>query len=965
VRKAHKHPLGLDGHAECDDTHTGALLERERELATLEAALTAARAGRGQVVLVEAAAGLGKTSLLRAACEIGADMGFATLRVRATELERDFAFGCVRQLLGPVVTRASEPKARRLFDHAAALSEPLFAELGTSTLSPSSDTAHAMLYGLYWLLNNLVEDHPLLLSVDDAHWSDVESLRFLVYLTPRLDGLTLAIVASTRTEGVTAELAQIATAPEALVLRPRPLSAVATATLCERQLGVQVAPEFAAACREVSGGNPFFLEELLREAVEQQLSMGPQDVDRLRQIGPSTVTQALLLRLSAIPGAHALVRAVAVLGDGSNLAEAANLAGLSPEEAARVADQLVRMEILRPRTSLEFVHPIVRESVYKDIGSYERAVAHARAAEILAARGASDERVAAQIVEAEPGGESERVSILCRVAEGALVRGAPAAAVAWLSRALAEPPPPEARGQVLLELGSAQLRLGVPEAICHLAEAVELISDPPLLARSVRNLALALTLSGDADRSVAAIESAIDAVEGADREVALVLEADLAAHAQQASLEARVAAVGRLERYAGLDGATPGERLVLASLAFERGRVSESASDAAQHMERALAGGRLLAEQEVDVAGPFYHLVIGLLATDALDLLDECLDQALADARTRGSIPAVGLVTAYRARLLLQRGAVDRAESDARTALELLAAHGVRLGVPIAQAFLIEALVERGELDTAEEALQSGPARGAIPPGLTSNFLLEARGVLHLAQGRTSEALNDLSEFGRRDELWGGASPLASRWRSRASLALAMAGDEAKAFAMAAEDLTLARRWGAPSGIGVALQAVARANGGMAAIQQLREAVNVLEGSPARLEHAHALIDLGAALRRANHRSDAQNIFHQGVALATSCGARRLAARGLIELRAAGGRPRKRGHLGREQLTVSEHRVAELASAGRSNPEIAQTLFVTRKTVETHLSRVYRKLGITGRDELAWALAQFGPPTGS
>jgi DNA-binding CsgD family transcriptional regulator len=942
-----------------------ALLEREREVTALETTLTAAREGRGRFVLVEAPAGLGKTSLLGAACEMGAGMGFATLRARATELERDFAFGCVRQLLEPVVARTSEPERDRLFDHAAALSAPLFSEFAASTLSPSSDTAHAMLHGLYWLLNNLVDERPLVLSVDDVHWSDAESLRFLAYLTPRLDGLALAVVASMRPEGVTGELARLATAPESHVLRPGPLSAEATATLCERRLGRQVAPEFAAACRDATGGNPFFLEALLREASEQRLSTGSQDVDRLRQVGPSAVTQAVLLRLSVIPGASALVRAVAVLGEGSNLAEAASLAGLPLEEAACVADQLVRMAILSPAASLEFVHPIVRESVYRDIGSHERALAHARAARILTAQGASDERVAAQIVEAEPSGESERVFLLRRVAEGALVRGAPGAAVAWLSRALAEPPLPEVRGQVLLEFGCAQLRTSAPEAIGHLAEAVELISDPRLLAKAVRNLALARTLSGNADRAVAAIESAIAMVEPVDREVALVLEADLAAHAQQASLEARVAALRRLERHADLQGATPGERLVVASLAFERGRASETAGDAAQHMERALAGGRLLAEQEVDVAGPFYHLVIGLLATDALDLLDGCLEQALADARTRGSIPAFALVTAYRARLLLRRGAVDQAESDARAALELLTAHGVRLGVPIALAFLIEALAEQGALDAAEEALRSGAHCGEAPPGLTTNFLLEARSLLHLAQGRASEALDDLTEFGRRDELWGGASPLASRWRSRASLALAMAGREDEARAMAAEDVSLARRWGAASAIGVALQAAARAEGGAAAIHHLRQAVEVLEGSPARLEHARALTDLGAALRRANYRADAQGVLHEGVALASSCGARLLVQRGVAELRAAGGRPRKRGHVGWEQLTISERRVAELASAGRSNPEIAQTLFVSRKTVETHLGRVYRKLGIARREELPRALAQLSPPAGS
>jgi DNA-binding CsgD family transcriptional regulator len=941
------------------DTAT-TLLERERELTELGKVLTEASQSRGQLVLVEAAAGLGKTSLLRVACETATEAGFTSLQARASELERDFAYGCVRQLLERVVASASDPGRKALFDGAASLSEPLFALTGSPRCSPSTDTSFTMLHGLYWLLNNLAAERPLALSIDDLHWSDAESLRFLAYLAPRLDGLPLAVLASTRPrEGDTGALARLAAGPETMVLRPGPLSPAATATLCERGLGASVAPEFASACREATGGNPFFLEALLREAGEQGVSTDSREAARVRAIGPAAVAQAVLLRLSGKPAtATALVRAVAVLGDGARLGEAACLAELSEEEAARAADLLATLAILRPADRVEFAHPIVREAVYADIGFRERAMAHGRAAEILAAGAAPEERIAAQIAKAEPSGDAERVEFLRRVAAGALVRGAPGAAAAWLGRALAEPPPPEARGEVLLELGFAELRVGAPEAVDHLAAAAELVEEPGLLAMSARALALALTMSGSADRAVEAIESALAVVEPGDRELALGLEADLEAHAQQAGLETRAQAARRLERHRDLKGATPGERLVLASLAFERARASGSASEAARHLERALAGRRLLAEQQLDVAGPFYHLVIGLLATDALEVADACFEQALADARTRGSIPAFALVTAWRAKLWLRRGAAEAAEADSRAALELLTTHGVRLGIPIALSFLIEALIERGELDAAERSLSGSGLGEEIPPGITSNFLLEARGLLRLARGRMREGLDDLVEFGRRDELWGGASPLASRWRSRASLALAATGEGERARWMAAEDLERARCWGAASGIGVALHSLALVEGGAASVDRLRDTVDVLAGSPARLEHARALTDFGAALRRANRRAEARGALQEGVDLAERCGAGALAERGRTELRAAGGRTSEPGGTGLEQLTVSERRVAELAAEGHSNPDIAQALFVTRRTVETHLGRVYRKLDISGRGELARALAQ-------
>ncbi|MDN5856728.1 MAG: hypothetical protein L0K86_28605, partial [Actinomycetia bacterium] len=279
----------------------------------------------------------------------------------------------------------------------------------------------------------------------------------------------------------------------------------------------------------------------------------------------------------------------------------------------------------------------MRESVYADIGAQQRAVAHARAARLLAATGCPDERVAAQIVEAEPAQDQQRVVFLRRVAGAATARGAPAAAIAWLRRALGEPPAAEVRGEVLSELGSAELRLGLPAAATHLAEAVELVREPALLARAVRQLANALIVAGDADAAVRAIESAAAAVES-DRELTLLLEAEAAAHALRADRGRRAAVAARLARHAGLAGSTPAQRLVLACIANHRARDSRTAAEAAAHLERALAGGRLFAERDLDVTYPLYDLMVGLLAVDAVELAGTCLEQALAPARASGAL---------------------------------------------------------------------------------------------------------------------------------------------------------------------------------------------------------------------------------------------------------------------------------------------------------------------------------------
>lgn len=926
------------------------LVERERELAVLGRVLDEARQGRGSVVLVAAPAGIGKTSLLRAAADTASEAGFLRLRARAGELERDFAYGCVRQLLEPVVTRATAAERARLLAGAAALARPLFDPADLARPSSPRDTVHAVLHGLYWLLGNLADDAPVVLVVDDLQWADAESVRFLSYLVPRLDGLRIAVLASTRsTRDAGPDLARLAAGPDTTLVRPAPLTQAGTARVCAQRFGGRVAPEFAAACQEATGGNPFYLHELLHHAGEPGVTL-----HQLRRAGPAAVAQAVRLRLAEAPAAAAaVVRAVAVLGDGAGIGEVAELAGLDAPSVAAAADVLANAEVLAHSTSLEFAHPIVREAVYADIGPRERAEAHARAAAVLTARGVSAERVAAQVGEAPPVGDGERVALLRRAADDALARGAPGAAVAWLGRALAEPPAPESRADVLLDLGRAELRTAAPTAVGHLAAAVDLIAEPGRLATAARLLGNALTWAGESDRAVAALESAIARV--GDREQALFLEADLVAHAQEASRCARAAAAERLARLGDLRGVTPGERLVLASLGFERARASEACSDAEKYLEDALGGGRLLDEQELDVPPPIYVVVVGLLATDALDVTDALLDRMLADARARVSMPAVAFVLVHQGIASLRRGAVDRAEDEARSALELLTAHDIPLGSSLALAVLVQALVEGADVDGAARLLDDSGLGGAIPPGLPHNRLLEARGLLRLAQGRTGEGLDDLLEFGRRDALWGGAHPLASRWRSRAAVAFATAGEGERACAMAREDLGRARRWGAASGIGVALRASALVEGGADVIPRLREAADVLARSAARLDEARTLVDLGGALRRANRRREARPVLQQGLQIATRCGAAALAVQARAEIRAAGGRvdsPAARPSL----LTVSERRVADLAMDGLSNPEIAQTLFVTRKTVETHLGSVYRKLGVSGRGKLRRAL---------
>jgi DNA-binding CsgD family transcriptional regulator len=193
-------------------------------------------------------------------------------------------------------------------------------------------------------------------------------------------------------------------------------------------------------------------------------------------------------------------------------------------------------------------------------------------------------------------------------------------------------------------------------------------------------------------------------------------------------------------------------------------------------------------------------------------------------------------------------------------------------------------------------------------------------------------------------------------WRSEAAITHAMLGNAVEARWLAQQAVEVARGFGRPRGLGVALRAAGLAEGGERGLDLLAEAVTVLEHSEAPIELARALTDQGAALRRAGQRMQARTQLERGLDLAHHLGARRIASQSRSELIAAGAKPRRDAITGRDALTASELRVARLAAAGKTNREIAQTLFITTKTASAHLSRVYRKLDVTRRSQLAEAL---------
>ncbi len=279
----------------------------------------------------------------------------------------------------------------------------------------------------------------------------------------------------------------------------------------------------------------------------------------------------------------------------------------------------------------------------------------------------------------------------------------------------------------------------------------------------------------------------------------------------------------------------------------------------------------------------------------------------------------------------------------------------------IAAAFVVPALIDRGAIDEAWAVLAAHKLAGELPPTWPFNVARHARGCLHAAAGAHQAALADLLAAGELAVRWGIRNPAMMPWRSDAALSLLALGDRAEASRLCAEETELAHGWGAARAIGVATRAAGLVEGGDRGIELLTEAVSVLRGSPARLELARALIDLGAAERRAGARGRARQALSEGMDIAHSLGGAALTGRARRELVVAGSRPRRTALRGRDALTPSELRVAQLALGGHTNRQIAQALFVTQRTVENHLTSTYGKLEISTRSGLRAALADHRP----
>lgn len=917
------------------------LLEREVELASLDALLAGAMAGRGGVAIVEGEAGLGKSRLLASARARAEAAGMQALAARGSELERAFAFGVARQLL-----------ERRPWGSAPAAGWRSGPDGGTGT--PSSleviQSLHHALIELVSGASGTSGGGAVLITIDDAQWADEPSLRFLAHLALRLDELPIAVVLGMRTgePDVPADvLAGLRASPNAVVLQPRELSERAVGVMVRRMLG-EVEPALIEACARASAGNPFYLQELLRTLVAEPRP-SPEHV---RAVAPPAVLRSVMVRLGRLGrAATAMARAVAVLGDGTSLRLAAALAGVEVGEAEAAADALASASILAAGEPLHFLHPLIASALESDMGSFERARSHRHAADLLRAEGAAEERVAAHLLLARPEGDQETVSLLETAARRALAAGHPDAADRLLARALIEPPAPDRRADVLLLLAKAEAMSGASRATGHLNDAIEEIEAGPRRAEALADLATLHHHTGDFRRAVELARRAGAELPPDDGRQQRLLAIELGAETLQPEapeeLARRMEAVVAQVRA----GSPPTDPALLALTVGWMG-IAAPPAEVRALAERAIAIDPLIDDSHGASMG---WIGSALVWTDALELSERWLASATATARRRGDIMAEAVAALQAAWVHHHRGQLDLAAADAERALEIYP-----YGWTWTAWTLAATRLARGDLAAARRVITRAERAGSGAPDY--GLLLEVKARLELAEGNAAAAFETaVAVADHADQRFGQHQPRLWEWRRLAAGAALRLGNGEEAWRLVEPDLTVLRSVGPARQLGAALTVAGMIAGGGDGLDLLAEAATVVASSPSRMQRAESVLEYGSALRRAGKRAAAKEQLGAALELASEMGALLIERRARNEMQALGLRPRRAARSGVGSLTPTERRVAELTATGLTTPKIADELHVSRHTVETHLGHIYRKLGLSSRSELPEALAGTAP----
>ncbi|PRY36214.1 LuxR C-terminal-related transcriptional regulator [Umezawaea tangerina] len=908
-----------------------ACLGREVELRTMRTMLAKAAAGRSAIVTMTGELGVGKSVLLEATAELARTMGFAVAVGHGARLETHLDGGVIRQLADDLDGEGVDLRPDRV----------------------------SSLEAFYRLVRQAADQRPVLIIIDDIHVTDIWSMRSMAYIRRRItDQPVLILLGSTTGHPPAREVSlQELTGCSAETVVLGGLDIHGVTELLRANISAPVHADLAAACLEVTCGNAYLLQSMfgaLRLHFGDEIgAVTPAEV---RELASADIGEQLRVRLRPLPGCAELVRAVAVLGDEATVDMVAAMSGVDYAQALRGIDALVRLRILCNSHTVSFQHPFVRNSVLGDLPVATRAADHARAARLLADAGSSDVEVAGHLLEARGIRIPWGLEVLRRAARDAAHHRRLELARDLLERALDEPLTPDQRLAVQLELvhaeflgdsvkGMARLR----EALAHADDVRSAVGQAvTMLLRSctAHEARLALSIGLQVQSRLSSQEKdefwelrAMCYLAAAGNDLGLALRASLFTD----DLESEQPDDPRLRQL----------HAVIMSLGHAlRG---DSALEAVKWADQALAGER------TDVfVQPFVFTLSTCFLVDAPELSDKFRRMIGSTEEPHDFHLRKGTVVSLAHGMdFLASGELIRAKTFLKWQMRLFEELDAVRDCPMAilcAARLTEVLVDLGRADEARDLLARSGFAGELPELFQHNLVLYSRGKLKLALDDPSGALADLLECGRRLEASAVDSPAVIPWRALAVRAYLAQGQREPAAALAKEDHEMARQWGTPRSLGTALLSVGlSADDEDAATRALLKATEFLSESTAKLTLAEAFFELGAQLRRRGQPDRAIPHLRRAVELSAKCESQPLIRLAGDELRACEPVTAEGTVHG---LTKQETRVAGMAAQGLTNRQIAEALFLTRRTVELHLSGAYRKLGITGRTDLAEALSQ-------
>ena len=919
------------------------LLERDEALALVAGLIERAVAGVGGALLVEASAGMGKTALLGEARARA--YGTRVLAGRGSELERDFALGVVRQLLEPSLRCASRAERHRWLQGAAVAETVLRGDVAEGVEEGVAFNA------LYWVLAAMAADSPVLLVVDDVHWCDLETLRWIGFVVRRLEGVNLAVLLAARPPDLSPPqraLTALQEEPRVQRVALEPFTSEAAAVIVRDRFGA-ADDAFVVACHQASGGNPFLLRELLSVVGERGLAANSTTAGQVALLASEGLQRAVLARVVALgDDALAVARATALVAEAA-VPLVADLANLGPEDVAAAAQTLQRAELFATGRLLSFRHPLLRTAVLSGLGDVAVAAGHLRAARVLREHGASAEQIAAHLIACDVVGEVWAVDVLEEAARGALARASPRLAARLLERALAEPCDASRQLSLSVAMGGALATAGDARGIDTLLSAAQAVDDSLRRAELAVRLAIPMWSGGRVRELPAVLQDAATRLPTGHAQELFALaatRAQAAAWGSGESVPQAVAAAVALVPATGDDSLTT--LLGLALLAVAATHANRPRREIAVLARRAL--GDTDAHARAITAGvPLMPAVWMLHLAEDTKGLEDAFSRIEAGQRARGAL-AIGLSTTLASRAIchVRGGALLDAQADAELALQTAPTESFAQLRNISTAVLARVDAERGFPQPALALIDAQLARDSGCGAEQLILRLERAQVLR-ALRRPREAADVAQEVGIEAQAVGLEGAAMLLWPTVAAEALLELGDVENAARGAARGVELAERFGAPGPIGCALRVRGLAERDL---EILQAAEHSLAGSSMRLEHARSMVELGAALRRDGQRVAAREPLAAGMELAHRCAANALVARAHQELRAAGARPRSVVRSGVDALTASELRTARLAADGLTNREIAQHLFVTQKTIQTQLRAAYRKLDIAGRGDL-------------